>query len=58
MSAQSHLQSLRTRHDRLKAAIAEAHLHPSVTSEALATLKKERLAMKDAIARAASVRST
>jgi hypothetical protein len=51
MSLASHLEELQRRHGEIEREIDEAMTHPSVDDLDIATLKRRKLALKDAIAR-------
>ena len=51
MSLTSHLSQLRQKHETLSRKLEEAHKHPSVAALELAALKRQKLVLKDEIAR-------
>jgi hypothetical protein len=51
MSLASHLEELQRRHGEIEREIDEAMMHPSVDDLDIVTLKRRKLALKDAIAR-------
>lgn len=51
MSLQSHLVELRKRHSDLERKLEEAMRHPSADSLEIATLKRQKLQLKDEIER-------
>ncbi|WP_038036296.1 YdcH family protein [Thermopetrobacter sp. TC1] len=51
MSLEAHIRELEARRQRLKEKIAELMAHPSVDDIEIARLKREKLHLKDEIAR-------
>ena len=51
MSLQSHLSELRRKHEMLSTRIEEEQNHPAADALAIASLKKEKLKLKEQIAR-------
>ncbi len=51
MSLEAHIQELEARRQQLKQQIAELMAHPSVDDIEIARLKREKLHLKDEIAR-------
>ncbi|MFM2356797.1 MAG: hypothetical protein RLZZ528_2533 [Pseudomonadota bacterium] len=51
MSMNSHLQELRKKHQHLSEAVEEAERSPSVDHLAIADMKKQKLRIKEEIAR-------
>jgi len=51
MSMQSHLAELERRHAEMERKIEDAQLHPSTDSLKLADMKRQKLKIKDEIAR-------
>mgnify|MGYP000344580151 FL=1 len=51
MSMQSHLAELERRHAEMERKIEDAQLHPSTDSLELADMKRQKLKIKDEIAR-------
>jgi len=51
MTIQAHLTELERRHRRLEDEIAEAMAHPSIDDLKVAELKRQKLQVKDEIAR-------
>lgn len=54
MSLESHLHSLKSKHEAISKQIEEAERHPSVDGLELATMKKSKLKIKEEIERAAA----
>ncbi len=52
MTLSSHLQELRKKHQRLSDQVEEAQRHPAVDPLAVATMKKQKLRLKEEIERA------
>ncbi|SFA56425.1 hypothetical protein SAMN04487972_11525 [Paracoccus halophilus] len=51
MSVESHVQELRRKHQSLSNAIEDAHRSPGVDDLAISQMKKEKLRLKEEIAR-------
>lgn len=51
MALEAHLQSLARRHQELEAAIASEAKHPSMDDSKLGALKRQKLHIKDEMAR-------
>lgn len=51
MSKSSHVQELRKKHQTLSEQVEEAQRHPSVDGLELASLKKQKLKLKEEISR-------
>jgi hypothetical protein len=51
MSLGSHLQELRKKHEHLSTAVEEAQRHPGYDDLAIADMKKQKLRIKEEIAR-------
>ena len=51
MNMESHVESLKRKHQKLEAQIAETARHPSADNTEIAALKREKLRLKDEIER-------